>query len=247
MSKYWLLALLAISTSGWAVQPFAPTPAEEVMCQARVYSRLGPRDQNTMHMHHYCSGLRMLSRAHANIGNKSVLRYNVGRAISNFDYVLQHTDKSYYMRGEVHVNKGLALKLAGRKADALAEFNRAVEYDIASPEAYLALADHYTEIGNKTKALEMATAGLKRSPDSRGLKRRYTELGGKLPYPARVEPAETETTQVPEVEVDVVRQPAAYPEQSAANPQVPLAEVKEPTPEPKIGSPTNPHCRFCPD
>lgn len=247
MNKYWLLALLTVATSGWAVQPFAPTPEEEVMCQARVYSRLGPRDQNTMHMHHYCSGLRMLSRAYANLGNKSVLRYNVGRAISNFDYVLQHTETSYYMRGEVHVNKGLALKLAGRKAEAVTEFNRAIEYDIASPEAYQALADHYAETGNRKKALEMATEGLKRSPDSRGLKRRYTELGGELPYPVRAEPATAATpAPAPPVAAEAAPQPPASQEPAASSP-VPPAVVKEAVSEPKIGSPTNPYCRFCPD
>lgn len=245
MGKYGLLlGLLLLSTSGWAVQPFAATPEEAAMCEARVYSRLGSRDKNTMHMHHYCSGLRMLNRAYASIGRKGDVRFNAGRAINNFDYVLEHTEKSYFMRGEVHVNKGQALKLLGRKAEAVSEFSRALEYEIAAPEAYQALADHYVETGNKTKALEMATEGLKRNPDSRGLKRRYSELGGKLPYPTPAEPAAAET-QAPQAAADVAPQPS--PAQEQPRPQVLPAGEDEAAREPKIGSPTNPHCRFCPD
>lgn len=252
MKTHWLGVLLLIPMSGWAVDSFAPTPAEEAMCQARVYSRLGPRDQNTMHMHHYCSGLRFLNRAYASLGDKKDARYNAERSISNFDYVLAHTEASYYMRGEVHLNRAQALKLVGRKAQAMADYSKALQYDISSPEAYQALADHYVETGNKAKALEMATEGVRRNPGSKGLKRRYTELGGKLPYP---EPLAKQVTATPDAQVaadvQAPSQPAAAAPPEASVPAGATGKAAEgvPTPpaSPKIGSPTNPWCRFCPD
>lgn len=259
MKKYWLGTLLLISMPGWAIQPFAPTPAEEAMCQARVYSRLGPRDKNTMHMHHYCSGLRFLNRAYAAMSDKKEMRYNAERSLSNFDYVLSHTEESYAMRGEVHLNKGRSLKLLRRNAQAVAEFNKALRYEIDSPDAYQALADHFQESGNKTKALEMVTEGLRRNPDSKGLKRRYTEFGGKLPYP---EPLAKQSSSTPDAEAPSQSQQrsngqeisgsgtATPPETNApveAEGKVADTAVSPPVAPPKIGSPTNPWCRFCPD
>ena len=257
MKKYWLGTLLLIPLSGWAADSFAPTPAEEAMCQARVYSRLGPRDQNTMHMHHYCSGLRFLNRAYATMSDKKEMRYNAERSISGFDYVLAHTEESYAMRGEVHLSRAQALRLAGRKAQAMADYTKALRYDIASPEAYQALADHHVETGNKAKALEMATAGLRRNPDSKGLKRRYTELGGKLPYP---EPLAKPPSSAPDAAASKAGQlpggeggsPSAATAAPEASPPVEASEKGNGTAAPasappKIGSPTNPWCRFCPD
>lgn len=245
MKKHWLLMLLVISTPSWAVDPFAATPAEEAMCQARVYSRLGPRDHNTMHMHHYCTGLRFLNRAYAATNNKKDMRFKAERSISNFNYVLRHTQESYAMRGEVHLNKAQALKMVGRKAEAMAELNNALRYDAAAGAAYQALADSYLEMGNRTKALEMATEGLKRNPDSKVLQRRYTELGGKLPYPARIEAAAAESQATEGNEV------AATPSAASQDPSIaspaPESSRNEAVAEPKIGSPTNPYCRFCPD
>jgi tetratricopeptide (TPR) repeat protein len=225
-------ALLLSSTPTWAVEPFAATPAEAAMCQARVYSRLGERNENTKHMHHYCSGLRYLDRAYSAMGNKRDMQYKLGVAINNFDYVLTHTRENYAMRGEVHIAKAQALKLAGKKAEALAEFNKALRYDVGGPDAYQALADHYRETGDKAKALEMATEGLRRNPDSKGLQRRYTEYGGQLPYPAPMTPAPVEAQ---------VSKPAVAPSVHAPDTIVPESKP------PKIGSPTNPYCRFCPD
>ena len=123
MKKYCLITLLLIPIPSWAVEPFKATPTEAVMCQARVYSRLGPHDQNTMHMLHYCDGLRFLNRAYAAMSNKKDMSYKAQRSIGNFDYVLSHTEESYFMRGEVHLNRARALRLLGRKAEAVADFN----------------------------------------------------------------------------------------------------------------------------
>lgn len=241
------LALLVASAPAWALLPPAITPAEEAMCQARVYSRLGARDQNTMHMHHYCNGLRFLDRAYASMTNKIDMAHYLAVAINNFNYVLENTQENYYMRGEVHVNKARALRLAGKKGEAAAEFANALRYELAAPDAYQALSDHYLETGNKTKALEIVTEGLRRNPGVRGLERRYTKLGGKLPMPAAIEtaPVEKQATN------DDMAAAASSSNPLESAPQSDSVDsnsaTAEPVAEPKIGSPTNPYCRFCPD
>lgn len=248
MMKYWIGALLLLSIPAWAILPFGATPAEQVMCQARVFSRLDRSNPNSVHMHHYCDGLRFLGRAYAAMSNKQDMQYYLQESIGGFDYVLNHTQESYVMRGEVHVGKARALKLMGRNAEAAAEFGKALRYKLDSPDVYQALADHYQETGNKQKALEMATEGLRRNPNSKGLKRRYTEFGGQLPYPEAV----VKTT--PAEEPKAAAKPEATPPSGEATNQAadganPTAPT-EPTPQidpPKVGSPKNPYCRFCPD
>lgn len=253
MKAFWLSLLLLTSMPTWAVLPFTVSPAEQAMCKARVYSRLDYSDRkNAIHMHHYCDGLRFIDRAYAAMSNKREMNYYLERSIAGFDYVLRATQESYAMRGEVHVGKARALKLMGRNAEAATEYQKALHYKLDSPDVYIAVADFYKESGNKTKALEMVTEGLKINPDSRGLKRRYTELGGELPYPA----AEVKTTSAEESKVEDkpeeepgIEQPPREVASEAVDADKPTAQPQViPQVEPaKIGSPTNPYCRFCPD
>jgi len=246
MKKYWLGAFLLISLPAWGVLPHAATPAELAMCKAR-----GIPVAQGRYAGHYCDGLRFLDRAYSAMGNKREMGYYLGVAISNFSYELNRAKVDKARLGEFHVGKATALKLMGRKAEAATEFNKALNYKINSPEVYQALADHFYETGNKEKALEMSTEGLKRNPNSTGLKRRYTEFGGKLPYPEAL--AET----IPGVETNVMVKPVDKSEPSEAkgeaasdSPDPNKLSTIEPSPqaEPaKIGSPKNPYCRFCPD
>jgi tetratricopeptide (TPR) repeat protein len=253
MKKYLIAILLLPVTSVWAQLPHGITPAEQAMCQARVYSRLGERNQNTMHMHHYCNGLRFLDRAYSAMGGKKQdMSYYLTVSINEFDYVLKATQESYAMRGEVHLNRARALKLLGRNAEAAGEFNKALRYRLDTPDLYQALADHFHEVGNKQKALEMATEGLKLNPNSKGLKRRYTEFGGKLPYPVAVE--ESISTEASKEDIKSVDKSESPPPSEGATSQVTdptkLTAPTEPTSQidpSKIGSPQNPYCRFCPD
>ncbi|MDP2783327.1 MAG: hypothetical protein Q8O38_01845 [Sulfurimicrobium sp.] len=259
MKKYWIGALLLTSMPAWAILPYGATPAEQAMCQVRVYSRLAERNLSVAHMHHYCDGLRFMDRAYAAMGNKQDMKHYLGESINNFDYVLTHTQEDHVMRGEVHVGKARALKLMGKPGESMAELTRALRYTPDSPNIYQALADYQQETGNKPKALEMVTEGLRRNPDSKGLKRRYTELGGKLPYPeaaTKTMPAEMAGTAPPSGEataqtadalseqIKVKTEGKAEAEPAPASAQTTPAE---PVAAPKIGSPKNPYCRFCTD
>ena len=247
MKKYWLVIFLLYPMQSWAA-PSGFTPAEVAMCEAMGMPSDGGRYQG-----HYCEGLIHLNRAYSAMGNKRKMGYNLNVAIDNFDYMLAHTKKDDIRRGEFHVGKARALKLMGQKAEAAAEFNKALSYKITSPDVYMALSDYFHETGNKQKALEMATEGLKSFPASKGLKRRYTEFGGKLPYPvaAIAEAIRAEETK-PENEPEA--KPNAAPPSDAQTVQSTDINV-ETTPtsttpqiEPaRIGTPKNPHCRFCPE
>ena len=244
MRKYWIGTLLLASMPVWAILPHGATPAELAMCQARDFQG------------HYCDGYRFIDRAYSAMGNKLDMKYYLEVAINSFDYELSHTKEDDIRRdirrGEAHLGKARALKLMGRNGEAAAEFNKALRYKPDSQDIYQALADYYQEAGNKQKAMEMATEGLKRNPSSKGLKRRYTEFGGKLPYPEAVDkamPAEEVRAEIKPVEKLEAAPSSGVTTGQASDPTKLTAPIG-PTPEtepPKIGSPKNPYCRFCPD
>lgn len=245
IKSFWVGVFLLISTQAWAALPHGSTPAEEAMCAAKGM----PAGKG--YQGHYCDGLRFLNRAYSAMGNKQEMQYYLGVAIDNFDYELNRKFVDKNRQAEFHVGKARALKLLGRNAEAAGEFNKALNSKINSPDVYQVLADHFHETGNKGKALEMVTEGLKLSPNSKGLKRRYTEFGGKLPYPGAL--AESAPTDEAKVGVRPIQksestEPASGITGEAADPNKPATIEPSPQAEPpKMGSPKNPYCRFCPD
>lgn len=254
MNKYWIGILLLTSTPAWAIQPNAATPAEQAMCEAR-----GMPGGNGRYQGHYCDGLRFTDRAYSAIGNKQEMRYFLEVAIDNFNYVLGHTKDDDVLLGKAHVGKAQALKLAGRRGEAAGEYIKALRYDPSSSAIYLALADIYQQMGDKPKALEMVTEGLRHSPNSKGLKRRYTELGGKLPYPeaatknmsaeitGTAPPSGEATAQTADALSEQIKVKTEGTAEAEAAPASAQTTPAEPVAAPKIGSPKNPYCRFCTD
>ena len=124
-------------------------------------------------------------------------------------------------------------------------------------KAYTLTSDIHVKLNQKNEALTVVTEGLRHVPDSRALQRLYKERGGKLPYPepiaraAEVPAAPDQTPREGEPAAgegkpkDTVQLAPASPAPDAAAGGGP-ADAQAPA-TPKIGSPTNPWCRFCPD
>ena len=119
-------------------------------------------------------------------------------------------------------------------------------------------SDIHAKLKQKDEALAVVTDGLRHVPDSTVLQRKYKERGGKLPYPEPVARA----ADVPEVQAhpagegktlegegkhqDKVKPDPVSPQPDAAEEGSKQENAQAPA-KPKIGSPTNPWCRFCPD
>jgi tetratricopeptide (TPR) repeat protein len=142
----------------------------------------------------------------------------------------------------MHFNRGKALRLLGRSPEAVSDWSKARTLDPEYVPSYIALADYYAEIKQQGKALEMVSEGLRYVPASKGLQRRYQELGGKPPFP---EPYERP------VEKNVAAETKTTTDTAAADKTTPdTRETVTPKPaetKPAIGMPGNPYCRFCPD
>jgi tetratricopeptide (TPR) repeat protein len=230
-----------------AVAGFALTPQEEVMCQSMVYNRRDPSDiGNWMHMHHYCDCIRFTNRAYSLLGNPNLMRESLEVAVGGCDYVLSHTQPDFYMRSEVHLQKGKALSLLRQEGKAINEFMEAIKGNPKLPQAYVELADIQARNKKPDEALKTVTEGLRHNPGTKSLQRRYTELGGKLPYPAQIEPPPVET-RAAKVDETAAPIPVVSPDDSSAVTPATMTPAAEPVASPLIGAPKNPYCRFCPD
>lgn len=206
---------------------------------------LGP---DWMHVHHYCIGMAFLN-LHYGVKDKYERGYYLGEAVGSFDYVIRAASSGYVLLPENHFRKGQALLFLRKDAEAAAEFRQAIQLKPDYADPYAALADFMASKGNKQEAMKLVEEGLRQVPKSRGLARRYQELGGKLPLPEANPPVagapRPEAPPSAPVEPEAKKgdaAPAAEPQASAQ----PQAAPGEPAPE-KTGSPPNPWCRFCPD
>lgn len=235
--------LISLLQSIEAAADFAKTPQEEAMCQALIYDGHDTSDhRNWMHMHHFCDCMRFTNRAYSAIGNWNAVRGNLQAALDGCDYVLKATTPDFYMRAEVHLQKGKALRLDRQENKAVDEFMEAIRGNPELAQAYVELADIQARNKKSGEALKTVTEGLRHAPDSKPLKRRYTELGGKLPYPDPVATVPVEP-QVAKPDEAIASTPVVPVESTSDTPAAPAVE---PVVQPKIGSPKNPYCRFCP-
>jgi tetratricopeptide (TPR) repeat protein len=196
-----------------------------------------------IHIHHYCNGLSLLSRARGTFSSSD--NGTLGAAVREFDYVLTNATPGFYLRPEILMNRGMALSMMKHNGEAISNLLQAIELDAKQPRAYMALADLYDEQKNRSKALQTVTEGLRHNPGSRSLQRRYTELGGKLPYPSPIEPVPADPLAA-KTDKPATPTPASAAEPASGTPAT-VAPVAEPAAPAHIGSPKNPYCRFCPD
>ncbi len=258
----WALVSALFLVQAHATEPHGPSDAEfanlPLYCRAKLISRIGSADyrqwegvlgKDFVHTHHYCFALNFINRYYRSRTAQDK-HFNLNSALNNLDYMVTHADPGYSLMPEIYQNRGLVYSLMGRHGDAVTDMNKAIELNPRQAKAYNVLADYYRDTRQQQKALETVTQGLRHNPGVRSLQRRYTELGGTLPYPEPIQSGPVDaSSSSPNAEAPPSAAPAdAMPAETPAGmgPAAPAAPP-EPAAEPKIGSPTNPYCRFCPD
>jgi len=252
-----MMSVDASLAKGWGGMTDSEIASMPPLCRARMNggaefkhwrSILGP---DFDHTHHYCMGINFLNRAY-NAKDKRNKGFNLNNARTNLQYMVNAASPTYSLMPDVYLNLGTVYRLSGRVGEAAASFNKAIALNPQLPSAYRELADFYATTGNRTKALEVVTDGLRHNPGTQSLQRYYRELGGKLPYPEAVDKTtnseETKDVVKPEETLE-----AAQPARESASEATDANRVTSQTDQapkaepPKIGSPKNPYCRFCPD
>lgn len=250
----WGMLAGLFSAHAAAVEPWAPTDAEMAglppYCKARMKSGQGSPDykmweqtlgKDFLHTHHYCAGINFINRYYRSRSQQDK-RANLNNAINNLQYMVANADPSYSLMPDVYLNLGVVYSLTNQAAQAVTHFNKAIELNPRQPRAYNGLADYYAKTKQTAKALETVTEGLRHNPDTRSLQRRYTELGGRLPYPTPPIPEQAAAPVTPPEE-ETVAPAIQVPAEQAVDTPAPTLDA----PAPNIGTPTNPYCRFCPD
>ena len=207
--------------------------------------------------HHYCWAEVHMTRYYSS-RNQNEKKAELLSAYNDYSFIISHPQwlpANWPYLPKMYVKQGGSAALMGKDQEAIGSFLKALEIDPKFELAYAALADFMAKKENKSKALEYLTEGLKHKPESKRLKRRYTELGGKQPYPvpyAKPESDKQEALSSPD-------NPATTPLPDAATtidapPEAPPANIQneqiQQTPPPleseTLGTPDNPYCRFCP-
>jgi tetratricopeptide (TPR) repeat protein len=213
---------------------------------------LGP---DFLHTHHLCYGLGSINRYYRSRSPQEKI-FNLNNANGDLTYVISHASPSYSLMPDAYLNRGLVLSLMGNNGGAIMDLNKALELNPKLARAYTLVSDIYVKLNKKGEALAVVTDGLRQVPDSPALQRLYKERGGKLPYPEPIARA-AEAPAVPaqarrEEETAEGAKPQDAVQLAPASPAPEVAgdggraDVQAPA-TPKIGSPTNPWCRFCPD
>ncbi|MFZ1546975.1 MAG: tetratricopeptide repeat protein [Candidatus Nitrotoga sp.] len=208
---------------------------------AKLYSeKIGP---DWLHIHHYCFGLNFVNRYKRSFANKIDQRFYFSSAMKEFEYIFSHVAPTFWMRPEMHVQKGKFLAVAKRNDEAVREFEQALQINPSYVEAYVALSYFYNNTGQKSKSIMALEQALQLAPNSKSMQRRYNQLTGKIytPPPPTVEQA----VQIPSTPIPVAKD--AMTSGANSSTMQPVAASSPVVVPEKIGSPTNPYCRFCND
>ena len=247
-----VFGLLGVNRAS-AVAGYSATAAELSLlppfCQAKL--SFNPADQKLysgkigpdwQHIHHYCFGLNFINRYKRSFGNKIDQQFYFQSAVGEFEYMFTHSSSTFWMRPEMHVQKGKLLAAAKRNVEAVNEFEKALQVNPNYVEAYAVLSDLYKNTGQQSKSITAVEQALQLAPNNKSLQRRYNQLTGKVftPPPPSVE----QVAQIPPTPPPVVQAAATSGVSLTITQPVP-ASSSVVVPE-KIGIPTNPYCRFCP-
>lgn len=242
---YAIFLLLGVPLTAHPAQPYGPTAEEAKLlpdyCQNPEHwkSILGPA---TGLNNHTCYGINWINRYYKSRTSREK-RDSLQNALGDFNYSVSKLPPDFALMPEIYMYRGITYTLMGRNGEAVADLHKAISMDPKLTKSYNELADLYeTKFSQPGKALEIITEGLRHNPETKSMQRRYTRLGGKLPYPEPLSGSAPVAADTPASSEQV-----AIPTPAPITAPVEKAEAEPEAEAPKIGTPENPYCRFCPD
>ena len=205
---------------------------------------------------HYCEALNYLNRAFKTQGDAQ--RDNSALARDLFDYSIRLLPQNHQLMPEIYLNRGITVLLMGNEGGAVQDYQKALSLNPKLRGAYLQLADYFASNDQRKDSLKIISEGLRNLPGDKELQRRYTQMGGSLPYPgAMPQPIqEAQKTAAGKVAAEnaAVGPSAVDKKDTASNSpggsNIVTTPVSDDTAQglrkPEIDLPTNPWCRFCP-
>lgn len=189
-NKLWiLLCILFVSEGAYARFTKDELAALPRYCNPK-YDKIYPWTHGVGGFYHYCGGLVHLNKYYT-ARTEEKRRQHYREALGEFNYSLIQ-NKRYLPRipkavvSDMYFNRGRLYSLVRKDFKAVMDWNKALDINPRSRQAYLALANYYKNHGQKDEALKVVTKGLQHLPKSKSLRKKYRKLGGKLPYPEPV-------------------------------------------------------------
>lgn len=211
--------------------------------------------KNAIHLHHWCRAAVTRHR-YFNASSPQKKRGYKSDFHDEMDYVIRNMGPAWPYTPLLLAEKGEMFLLDKKYPEASSQALNAIQLNPAFARAHVLLVNVYNAMGQKDKALEAATEGVRHNPGSATLKRMYDELGGAKPYPEPVarpvspepqpQPQPEASTDLPPPssgefkaaeEAEAVTYPLRPPDAADAPPD---AASAEPPPGQKK------YCRFCP-
>ena len=141
--------------------------------QERFNRLMGP--QNFRHIHHYCAGLFLRTRALYFEKTKAERDAALKKSIGEYDYVILRVEPAFPLLPEIFTKKGEALVMLGLP-EAMLPLHHAIRLKPDYWPAYIALSDYFANLGNIEDARKWLRKGLEAAPQSQPLARRLAEL-----------------------------------------------------------------------
>lgn len=215
-------------TTNWTEQDFALYPP---FCRARIErepkelvdywtQRLGPK--NYLHIHHFCFGLKALNLAYANLNNKQQREFMANAVVGNFNYIVDSTERTFYLRPDAYVNLGRGHQLRGEYDIARQKFYEALKLNPKLVDAWVAMSDMYYQAGKKSDALSVLLQASEYCGENKKIDLRIAEMRA-----AGIKPAAVEVVSVPKpkpAEAPPAAEGAAAPEAAPTSESAPAAE-----------------------
>lgn len=211
--------------------------------------------KNAHHVHHWCRAVISRMRYYGARSEQQRRAY-MGDFYDEMDYVIRNTDPAWPYMPMMHAEKGEMYLVDKKLPEAMNQALSAIKLNPAFPRGYVLLVNVYTAMGQKGKALEAATEGLKYNPTSNALKKMYDDSGGTKPYPAPI--AKTDkpaaAADAPSEASEQLPPPStgefksADEEAAVTHPLQSPDAAASPPPESAAPEPPGPkkYCRFCP-
>ena len=146
-------------------------------------------------LHHHCWALVKIRRAEAIGVPPEIRKGTLQNALSDFDYVLQHSTPDFVLRPEVLLRRAEVLLRLGDVGAVMLSYEAAVQFKPDYWPAYVGWAEYLLKQNRRKDALAFLERGLVQSPNEPKLSAAYRKAGGdpeafvrKLP-PRKPQPA----------------------------------------------------------
>lgn len=184
-----LMSMLPLTASARADSPYSWSDNDFALyppyCNAKLNDRakdqelfwkqrLGP--ENFLHIHHFCFGLKALTMAYASFNDVPTRNSLANGVITNFNYILKHTQRDFFMRGDAMLNLGRGYLLLKEYSDARDMFEAALKFNPDMVDAWVALSDLYFQTGKKEDALRTLEEAVERVGEHKKISLRIEEL-----------------------------------------------------------------------